>query len=1175
MVFHKNKTALQQQGIKYKKSVLAMCIMALSAPAFSQGGADKAKNASDEKIEEVIVQGMRQQLSTSQEIKRNSATVVDSITAEDVGSFPDKSVAEALQRVAGITVSRFAAANDTAHFSAEPSQVVVRGLNQVRTEFNGRDSFSANASRGLSWGDISPELMAGVDTYKNQMAELIEGGIAGTVNMRTRLPFDQEGQMTSVTLSANYGDLSEETSPEVSGLFSNRWQTDAGEFGLLGSVAFSDVTTRSQGNQLGEYLRYRDIYGDTTGRPTLTNEELFKIYRPVGIEDGFTRNQRYHEAYGKNGYKGPLVYIPNNVNMRDNTYERERKGISLAAQWKDLDDVFVASLQYNRSEYENNWEEYVVSLSTPGVDAEKQSVFKEHFPQTWDPNANGGAGGIAEFTAAPQPLAGTAPFTFDSNGLFQTGVMTADLGWWGGDNEASKNFAQNAAGQQLVNACYGWNGCSPARRGLNLGTVTRYSTQLNMTQDIGLNFKWNISDTTRAAFDIQYIDSTVENYDIEGGFNSFANAALNFSGRPAAVLSAPLNVNLTQQDGVPALANPNNYRIQHIMDHMEDSEGNEFALKADFEFDVDSGWIESVKIGGRYADREQLVRWTKYNWHNVSNTWTGFNAPYYNLDKHSPAPVMDGETFKFDFNGYPEGYYTSREFQSDYHSLQVDSSLGGVNQFMFWDMDLLKDRQRLRDGFGAEALGMKDGIGWDPICSGYGDREKEMDGSCFRPSEIVDVSEEVSAVYAQLNFGGSDAELFGLPVSGNLGVRLVRTTNTSTGGTDFPQIAAVDLECRTDNKPVPVDTNGDGFPDATEMQAVQSVGCFLSPDDKAFADGGSIMDTAKATHTNVLPSFNIKFDLNEEWLARFALSKAMARPDIGNMKNYTGIGMSLPNNPSDPGFTTDPVTGLPNGVVARYSASGQNPYLKPIEANQLDATLEHYWSDTGSLTFTAFYKDFDNYIQSSSYLKDYTNNGITKSMNYSQPVNGDGAAIHGFEIAYQTFFDQLPAPFDGFGVQANYTRIYNSGIKNANVRSNDGGDVGGGGNATSGARASDMISIDRLEGLSDHGANLVGMYEKGDWAVRLAYSWRSEYVVTAIDCCVLRPIWTEASGQLDGSIRYTVNDNVELSFQGSNLMNEETITTMQLTNDSDGGLRAPYGWFQNDRRYTLTLRLKY
>ncbi len=102
------------------------------------------------------------------------------MTATDIGSFPDKSVAEALQRVAGITVSRLQSNDDSTHFSAEPAGVLIRGLTFVRTEFNGRDSFSADGYRGLNFNDISPELMAGVDVYKNQTAEMIEGGIAGS-----------------------------------------------------------------------------------------------------------------------------------------------------------------------------------------------------------------------------------------------------------------------------------------------------------------------------------------------------------------------------------------------------------------------------------------------------------------------------------------------------------------------------------------------------------------------------------------------------------------------------------------------------------------------------------------------------------------------------------------------------------------------------------------------------------------------------------------------------------------------------------------------------------------------------------------------------------------------------------------------------------------------------------
>ena len=202
---------------------------------------DAASNPGPQEDADIIVTGQRRALNTSQNIKRNADTLVDSITATDIGAFPDKSVAEALQRVPGITVNRFAASSDTAHFSAEPSGVLVRGLPQVRSEFNGRDTFTANSSRGLSWGDISPELMAGVDTYKNQTAELIEGGIAGSINLRTRVPFDATGQLFQFSGSLIYGDLAKEVTPEVSAFYSNRFDTGMGEFGIMLNGAYSYV----------------------------------------------------------------------------------------------------------------------------------------------------------------------------------------------------------------------------------------------------------------------------------------------------------------------------------------------------------------------------------------------------------------------------------------------------------------------------------------------------------------------------------------------------------------------------------------------------------------------------------------------------------------------------------------------------------------------------------------------------------------------------------------------------------------------------------------------------------------------------------------------------------------------------------------------------------------------
>ena len=109
----------------------------------------KKKEAMAEEVEVIEVRGMRESVLSAQNLKRHADTVVDVVTATDIGALPDKSVTEALQRIAGVTIERFAASNDPKHFADEGTNVLVRGLDRVRSEINGRDSFSANPNGGL------------------------------------------------------------------------------------------------------------------------------------------------------------------------------------------------------------------------------------------------------------------------------------------------------------------------------------------------------------------------------------------------------------------------------------------------------------------------------------------------------------------------------------------------------------------------------------------------------------------------------------------------------------------------------------------------------------------------------------------------------------------------------------------------------------------------------------------------------------------------------------------------------------------------------------------------------------------------------------------------------------------------------------------------------------------
>lgn len=1065
----------------------------------------------------IIVTGQRRALRTSQQLKKNADTVVDSITATDIGAFPDKSVAEALQRVPGITVNRFAATGDTAHFSAEPSGVIIRGLGQVRSEFNGRDTFSANSGRGLNWTDITPELLAGVDAYKNETADMIEGGIAGTINLRTRVPFDAPGQLIQIGARANYGNLSKHITPDINGFYSNRWQTGIGEVGVMANLAFSHVKTTTQGEQ---------------------------FYRVGIFENGAFPNSA---GFTSNDFAPGTVLAPSQLTLRQTDYDRRRTGIAAAAQWRSNDHKWLGTVQFLRSSYKNEWDERTFGTNLVG------NIYGQSVRFRYEP----GTGGIP--TAPP----GGPAFTFDNSGFVQTGTFNQGNTWWGNPGDQA-GIARNSAGQPMFNACYTWAlgaGCSAANNyGQEVFNSSRFNSQDNMTEDFGANLKWEPTNDLRFNFDGQYVKSTIKDYDIEVDMGSWATVGLDNTGTypRLSVSGNPTNVN--QSPG--GLSNPDNWYIRSVMDHLEDSKGHEYALRGDGEYDFHSDWLDSLKFGARFADRKQDIQWSTYNWANVANTWTsGCQYTYFNLDRAPATCTSGGATTTF--NGYPAGFYSTYPFGAPF--------LGGnYGQIPFVPFGFLN--QHRADEFSRDVTGVGQFI---PICARNGQvagvTPVEIAGSCFTPDEVGNVDEQTQAGFAMLKFGGDNALIGGMSIHGNIGLRYVHTKIDSVGSVAAATIQGLNAAQCPATPLVSGGLTGTATGSNQPGSAPFPAFCYLTGQDLAFAGGGFIPQNAKATNNQVLPSFNLRVDVAKNWLVRFAASKAMSRPDIGLLKNFERASITLPNQTLTSSGWILNSSGQPVGVTPVYKASGFNPYLKPITAWQYDVSFEHYFGSAGQLSLAAFYKKFDNYIQIGSFQQDLTLNGVTRTVTLTAPANGKGAKITGLEAAYSAFFDFLPKPFDGLGIQANYTFVKNKGVSNTNLGTptaptND--------NAGNGNTALDPGT---LEGLSKHTVNLVGMYEKGPISARVAYNWRSKYLVTAIDCCVYLPVWQKSTGYLDASVRYRLNDAIELSLEGSNILNTKTVLLQQITdkNSPEGKIiLAPNAWFQNDRRITVGVRWK-
>ncbi|MEN9855256.1 MAG: hypothetical protein RLZZ157_382 [Pseudomonadota bacterium] len=317
--------------------------VAQAEPAAQAPATETNAETTPREAEVVVVTGFRRSLQNAQSIKRNLDTFVDVITAEDIGALPDRSVAEALQRVPGVSVSRFEQRNDPDRFSVEGSGVIIRGLPFVRSELNGRDIFSANGGRELSFNDVSPELLGRVEVFKNSTADMIDGGISGTVNLVTRKPLDKKGRRFAATIEGNYGDMAKKWSPGFSFLASNSFETTKGTFGLQLAYAQSELATKTDASQITDPC-YRDK-SLTTG--------CYRV-RPVsssGIGDTVQFDASTFPP-------ADSVFVPKGAGVRTTDLARDRNAVSLIGQWESNDKRFLATFEFLRAETEATLEEF-------------------------------------------------------------------------------------------------------------------------------------------------------------------------------------------------------------------------------------------------------------------------------------------------------------------------------------------------------------------------------------------------------------------------------------------------------------------------------------------------------------------------------------------------------------------------------------------------------------------------------------------------------------------------------------------------------------------------------------------------------------------------------------------------------------------------------------------------
>lgn len=273
-------------------SVLATSI-GLHVPAQSA----EAEAEVDSALEEIVITGIRKSLRDSADVKSRSLGVVDAISAEEMGKFPDTNLAESLQRISGVSIDRS---------GGEGQLITVRGFGpQFNTVlFNGRQIASENTSRAFSFDTIASELVSGINVHKTSSADLQSGGVGSTVNITTARPFDIDGFKIVASAAGSYEQNDDSFQPRISGLVSNIFAD--GKLGVLFAASYQKRDTRLDQAQTDGWL-------ENVGIPTA-------------------------ELNGGAGFDGN-VFSPRNFDNKVTFEERTRTNASLVLQYAASDDL--------------------------------------------------------------------------------------------------------------------------------------------------------------------------------------------------------------------------------------------------------------------------------------------------------------------------------------------------------------------------------------------------------------------------------------------------------------------------------------------------------------------------------------------------------------------------------------------------------------------------------------------------------------------------------------------------------------------------------------------------------------------------------------------------------------------------------------------------------------------
>ncbi|AWB65426.1 hypothetical protein C2869_02785 [Saccharobesus litoralis] len=1076
-----HETKLLSKSTIYTTALLT----ALSATAMNASAAEEA--AEDEEVEVIQVSGMRGTMTRSLNEKKNTVAIVDAIAASDFGELPGLSISDIIENVSGASGHRL---------KGSQNEISIRGLGSYwgYATFNGRTITNAGDGRAVNFKKFPSELVDKVVVYKSQQADLVEGGTSGTIEVSSLRPVDYGKSRTTVELSGIYNEYYKDVEGDVTpwggkAVISTvqQFETDSlGDFGFTLGVNHQD-TSNPEENYTNSSQLYACALRSADGQliSSIRNNKADECDDQGQLVSMGDINQNSSEGIDLSNPdhlaqfdQSSIFFTPSNSTWRTGEDEDTRTNAVATVQWVPNDQWNInLDAQYSKLEYTEKRMELKLD--------NQRLMLKDHL--ITDDHA------LAYVKGAARPR------------------LASD---WRNQKDDYLGFGLNV--EYLPNddlklsfdLGYSYSERYRLQQRSQLGSKNRYFYELDYR---GTNVpKLTFIDAATYDFDDHdaYIHGASAMDDVQTTVFDPTNIDSFISTQKGYVYQYDENgAPIILDDGKWLAADPAEQEVfnQAYMEYKREHDHREnenLSFRFDAEYQLDNDIFSSVKAGIRLSTETML-----------------------DDDDTAVSLHLDGSGQHYDKTDIEDDYQHPNKYDDFDDNWALESSILTA----YVKTNCLNDHQnnRLFDQEDAgdassfatyDALcmigafnGLANGTG-NPTFYDIGERADRRSGG------DVDVQEDVTSAYFMANI---NTEIGDIPVTGNVGVRVVKTETSSQGWAEIVEVTDSD-DPRFEYKAEIAESVEDGAAAVT-----------------AIARSGD--------YTEVLPSLNLTFNLTDEFMLRTSVYKSLSRFSLqsmaaGNSYSICEVQVEAEDEPLSGCYTNDL-----NQVVGSGTAHGNQ--MQPFTAVNYDISLEYYPSEDAAVTLALYKKDFtggwENLTQEREafVFVDGVETSVGLKPFRTVEVSDEKSTIKGFELTAQKHFTELPAPFDGLGVKGAYNWADSSFVtpEEANLG---------------------LAPDANLFGFSKNVANASVYWEGDAVTLRLLYKYRSKYFQpNNLPFPYRSHRYVQEQDYLDFSAKYKVSKNVSINLKALNLLDEPQVQTRAGDSIISDYSRSGTKWF--------------